>query len=58
MSVFSDEMILYVGLIVAAVSILAGIIYYVIYKIQRQKLNAKFDVEYGEVQKKLSERRK
>lgn len=51
MNAFSDEMILYSGLIVAVASILAGIIYYVIYKIRNRKLNAKFDAEYGEVQK-------
>ena len=52
MSFVSDEMILYIGLIVASVSILSAITYSVIYKIKKQKLNAKFDIEYGEVQKK------
>ena len=51
MSVFSDEMILYAGLFVAFASIVAGVVYSVIYKIGKRKLNAKFDVEYGEVQK-------
>ena len=52
MSVFSDEMILYGGLIVASASILSGIIYSVIYTIRKRKLNEKFDVEYGKMQKK------
>ena len=52
MSLFSDEMILYIGLIVASASILLSITYLVIYKINKQKLNAKFDIEYGEVLKK------
>ena len=52
MSVFSDEMILYCGLIIASVSILSAIAFSVIYTIRKRKLNAKFDVEYGEVQKR------
>ena len=52
MSVFSDEMILYGGLIIASASILSGIAYFVIYTISKHKLNAKFDDEYGKVQKR------
>ena len=52
MSAFSDEMILYVGLIVASASILSGIVFSVIYTIRKNKLNTKFDVEYGKVQKR------
>ena len=51
MSVISDEMILYCGLIIASVSILSGIAYLAIYRIRKNKLNAKFDAEYGEVPK-------
>lgn len=51
MSVFSDEMILYSGLIIASASILTAIAYYLIYKIRKNRLNAKFDAEYGEVKK-------
>ena len=51
MRVFSDEMILYGGLIIASASILSGIVFYVIYTNQKRKLNKKFDAEYGKVQK-------
>lgn len=51
MSIISDEMILYCGLIIALASILCGIVYLVIYRIGKRKLNAKLDAEYGEVQK-------
>ncbi|MBQ7075466.1 MAG: hypothetical protein IJM94_01560 [Clostridia bacterium] len=51
MSVFSDEMILYTGLIVAAVSVLSGILYFAVYAMRKHKLNEKFNVEYGKVQK-------
>ncbi len=51
MGAFSDEMILYAGLIVASVSVLWGIVYFLIYTRKKHKLNEKFDVEYGEIQK-------
>ena len=52
MRVFSDEMILYGGLIVASASILSGVAYSVIYTIRKNKLNAKLDAEYGKAQKR------
>ena len=52
MSGFSDEMILYAGLVVALTAIVAGVVCAVIYTSRKRKLNAKFDAEYGEVQKK------
>lgn len=52
MEVFSDEIMLYGGLIVASLSVLSGIVYFVIYAIRKRKLNEKFDAEYGKVQDK------
>lgn len=52
MDTFSNEMILYSGLIVAGVAVLLGVIYSVIHFIGKRRLNAKFDVEYGEVPRK------
>lgn len=52
MKELSDQMILYVGLIVASASILSGIAYSVIYKVRKNKLNKRFDDEYGQTQKK------
>ncbi len=53
MSVIFDEMILQGGLIVAAISMLSGIAYFAIYTVRKRKLNAKFDTEYGTVQKRI-----
>ena len=52
MNTVSNEMILYSGLIVAGASVLLGVIYSAIYFFGRRRLNAKFDVEYGEVTRK------
>ena len=52
MNITSNEMILYIGLIIASASIFIGIAYSVIFKTKKQRLNANFDVEYGNVQKR------
>ena len=50
MQTFSDEMILYIGLIVASASILSAIAFYLLYKSKKKKLNARFDIEYGKIE--------
>lgn len=52
MDTFSDEMILYGGLIITGVVVLLGIIYSVLYCIGKRRLNAKLDIEYGEAPQK------
>lgn len=52
MNTFSNEMILYGGLIVAGAAVLIGVIYSIIYCVGKRRLNAKFNIEYGEVPKK------
>lgn len=49
---FSNEMILYSGLIVAGASVLLGVIYSAFCFFGKRRLNAKFDMEYGEVTRK------
>ena len=51
MSIISDEMILYGGLIIAGASVLLGVVYSVIHMFRKRKLKSKFDAEYGEAVK-------
>lgn len=53
MDKFSNEMIFYSGLAIAAIALTLGIVYAVTYFVGKKKLNAKFDVEYGEAHKKI-----
>lgn len=48
MDSISNEMIFYIGIIIAAVSLFAIIIHIAVYKIKKLKLKATLDSEYGE----------
>ena len=52
MDAFSNEMILYGGILLSLISLFLGVIYAVVYCIGKHKLNIKFNSEYGEVPKK------
>ena len=52
MGSFSDEMIFYLGLIIAGVAVFAGIVYTIVYCIGKKRLNDKFDAEYGKTYQK------
>lgn len=52
MDAFSNEMILYGGILLSLISLFLGAIYAVVYCIGKHKLNIKFNSEYGEVPKK------
>lgn len=52
MDAFSNEMIFYGGMLLASLSLFLGVIYAVVYCIEKHRLNIKFNEEYGEAPKK------
>lgn len=53
MDKFSDEMLFCSGLVLVAGALFLGAVYAVLYLMGKKKLNAEFDVEYGEAHKKI-----
>lgn len=52
MDKFSNEMIFYFGVALAAAAVILGVIYAAVYFVGKKRLNDRFNVEYGEAHKK------
>lgn len=48
---FTDEILFYGGIVVAAGSFFVAVVYFLISQIRGVRLNAKLDIEYGEKEK-------
>lgn len=48
---FTDEILFYGGIVVAAGSFFTAVVYFLISQIRRVRLNARLDIEYGEKEK-------
>lgn len=48
---FTDEILFYGGIVVAAGSFFTAVIYFLISQIRKVRLNARLDIEYGEREK-------
>lgn len=51
MNWFTDEILFYGGIVVAAGSFFIAVVYFLISQIRGVRLNAKLDIEYGEKEK-------
>ena len=48
MNLVTDEILFYGGLILAGLAGVSGIIYFLLYRIKRMRLESQMDKEYGE----------
>ena len=48
----TDEMIFYIGLVIALLGIVLAVVSLFLYKLKKEKLMSKYNTEYGEISKR------
>lgn len=48
----TDEMIFYIGLVIALLGVVLAVVSLFLYKLKKEKLMSKYNTEYGEITKR------
>lgn len=48
----TDEMIFYIGLVIALLGVVLAVVSLFLYKLKKEKLMSKYNTEYGEIPKR------
>lgn len=48
----TDEMIFYIGLVIALLGVVLAVVSLFLYKLKKEKLMSKYNTEYGEISKR------